>query len=94
MEYSEFVQWLAFARVEPIGDLRSDLRTAMLMATLVNLWSEKKSKTAQFLPDYWSDESSGIEEKFRAFAASLGQQVGNNGSDPGDPSGQAGAGRS
>lgn len=75
MEYSEFIEWLAFASVEPIGDRRGDIRTAMLMATVVNLWSEKKAKTANYVPDYWADQSAGIEEKFRALAASLGQRI-------------------
>lgn len=90
MEYSEFLEWLAFAKVEPIGDRRTDVQVAMLMATLVNLWSEKKAKPDEFLPDYWADEAAGIEEKFRALATALGQRVETDGTDPRDPGGQAG----
>lgn len=93
MEYSEFIEWLAYDQVEPIGDRRRDVQAAMLMATLVNLWNEKKSKVVDFLPDYWTDTSTGIEEKFRALAASLGQRIETDGTDSRDPSSQAGARR-
>ena len=93
MEYSEFLEWLAFAKVEPIGDRRNDVQVAMLMAILVNLWSEKKVKPGELLPDYWTDEAAGIEEKFRALATALGQRVETDGADPGDPGGQASARR-
>jgi hypothetical protein len=89
MEYSEYIEWLAYMRIEPLGERRADLQFAMLMAVIVNLWSDKKKKPGDFMPDYWGDHAVGMEEKFRQLAAALGQ----HGTDTGDTSGQAGSGR-
>lgn len=73
LEYSEFLEWIAFAQHEPIGNARRDTQFAMLMAVIVNLWSEKRANPADFLPDYWGDHAVDLEGKFRQLAAALGQ---------------------
>ena len=59
MSYAEFVDWCAFASVEPFGEAREDLRNALLMALLANLHSAPGStapKFEDFLINYWGDE--------------------------------------
>jgi len=58
MGYSEFVSWQAFAGVEPIGDHRADIRTALIVAAVVNTVRNPQKhsepyKPSEFLPDYW-----------------------------------------
>lgn len=58
MGSSEFVSWRAFANVEPIGDLRADMRTAMIVAAVANTGRNPKKRSEpfemrDFMPDYW-----------------------------------------
>lgn len=89
MEYSEFVHWLAFAKHEPIGPARADVQTALLMTTLINLWSEKRAKVDEMIPDWWGEQAPSLSDKFMALAAALGG--GTRGADPGDTGRQASA---
>lgn len=50
----ELVEWMEFARLEPFGDERADLRMGIETSSLVRLWADpKKAKgitPATFMP--------------------------------------------
>lgn len=56
MSSHEFAEWMAFAKVQPFGELRNDFRSASLQALIANVNRDpKKSKplTPQmFMPDF------------------------------------------
>lgn len=57
MSSREFSEWQAYAQVEPIGALRADLRNAMLMTLIANIYRDPKKRPepftpAEFLPFY------------------------------------------
>jgi hypothetical protein len=55
MSAAELQRWWAFYQVEPWGEVRGDLRMAILASALVNCWTGKGRKTtpADFLPDFY-----------------------------------------
>lgn len=54
MSNRELVEWMEFARLEPFGDERADLRMGIETSSLVRMWADpKKSKQitpATFMP--------------------------------------------
>ena len=44
---AEFAEWIAYDRISPIGELRADLRSAMLLTLLTNALSDEKAKAAR-----------------------------------------------
>lgn len=77
MGYSEFIEWLAFYENEPFGGTRSDLQTALLAATIVNVQRGKGKqpiKITKFLIDWWKDGSKpqALLAKFKAATAAIG----------------------
>ena len=48
MASREFAEWLAFYSIEPFGEARADLRTAMLMALLANIYRDEKKQPRPF----------------------------------------------
>lgn len=42
MSSSEFAEWIAFSQLQPIGEWRSDYRTATLMALITNVMTRSK----------------------------------------------------
>lgn len=74
MGYSEFVEWMAFYETEPFGDVRGDIQSAIVAATVVNTNRKKGSKpikASKFLPDWWKDDSKpeALLAKFRVASA-------------------------
>lgn len=62
MSSREFSEWMAFARIEPIGETREDLRQAYLLAFLANITAARSHKPKEkprvfkpeeFLPNFW-----------------------------------------
>lgn len=54
----ELSEWMAFSQVEPIGDARADLRTAILAAVIANGSRDTNKKPDPFAPsdfliDFW-----------------------------------------
>jgi hypothetical protein len=48
------MEWLADYQLEPWGEFSSDIRTAMLAATMANIWRSKNSRkfnVADFMPE-------------------------------------------
>lgn len=71
MSSLEFSEWLAFSRVEPIGQDREDLRTALLCSVLTNLQipkGKKKVSVSDFILNYWEEKSEQSEEGMLALA--------------------------
>ena len=53
MDAAEFVEWMAFQRLEPFGDMQADFRAGQVCATLANLQRKKDAKpfaAADFMP--------------------------------------------
>lgn len=72
MAYSEFVEWMAFASVEPLPQARADLHTALLMYLMAasnRKKGDKRLKLEKFILDFWAASSSrdprALERKFR-----------------------------
>lgn len=60
MTHTEFVEWQVLERVEPFGERRRDLHTAMQMALLAQIHrgkKGKKKKVEDFIPDWWRERS-------------------------------------
>lgn len=60
IEYSEFLEWIAFYEAEPWGEGRSEIHTALLAAVIANVNRGKKGKrvkASDFLIDWWRDGS-------------------------------------
>ncbi len=58
MGAAEFAEWAAYLEVEPVGGVRDDLHTAMLMTLLANVNRDRKRhpqpfKLDEFLSDWW-----------------------------------------
>lgn len=83
MSEAEFEAWKVYASVEPIGALRSDIQTAMIVTTLMNVHRSRKKRPQPFelrdvLPDWWREQSNPatLKRKLKAaFAALKGDKV-------------------
>jgi len=69
----EFTEWLVFNSIEPIGELREDIRTASLAHVVASMFAKNVPPVKDFLIDFWS--SKGIrrmsgEEMFATFKRS------------------------
>lgn len=60
MSAEEFVNWAAYDRLSPIGPVRFDHLAAMIATTMANLWSKKKFKTKDFLPEWGATPKRGF----------------------------------
>lgn len=59
MSWSELAVWLAFSSVEPLGDLRADLRAAITTAVIANCNRNPGTppySVSDFLPVFWKGE--------------------------------------
>lgn len=81
MAYTEFVEWLAFAAIEPLPAARADLRTARLMALLANVNRDPKRRghpyeASDFMVDWWQEAPpvNHVLEKFRGIAARINER--------------------
>jgi len=52
MSAREFARWAAYARIEPIGEDREDLRMAILASTIARC-AGNKVRPRDFLPEFW-----------------------------------------
>jgi hypothetical protein len=90
MERREFLEWLAFYRVEPFGHGRDDLHAAMVLAMLANIHRKEGASpmtVETFVPDFWAEtQTVSLLDKFRQLTEAHEQHSGDAGR-------QAGAGR-
>lgn len=76
----EYADWLAFAQLEPIGDERADIRSAMSTVALVNIQGPKqKARLEQFLPFRTAEKPQTPDELLRKAEALLPQDDGHSG---------------
>lgn len=69
LQYSE---WFAFNQLEPIGDERADIRSAMSTVALVNIHGPKqKARLEQFLPFRTAEKPQTPDELLRKAEALL-----------------------
>lgn len=49
-----FYEWMAYAELEPFGEERADLRSAIVATVMANAWAGKgkKYKPADFMPKF------------------------------------------
>jgi len=55
----EISEWMAFAKVEPFGEERADIRSAIIACTMANMWlgkNQKPYKITDFMPKFEPDE--------------------------------------
>ncbi len=74
MSHSEFMEWVAFSRIEPIGDARLDFLAGSMQHTQVACTSTSKHKLSDFIPD-WSGERAEQKQTPAQLAAMLGGLV-------------------
>lgn len=66
MSMSEFKLWLAYSRIDPIGQWRGDLQAGVIAATVANCHSRKhRYKPADFMPKF---EPKQADEEMEALA--------------------------
>jgi len=58
MSSRELSEWMAFAREEPIGEHRADLRTGILASLIANANRDPKKRhkpftASDFMPEFW-----------------------------------------
>ena len=88
MSSAEFAEWAAFARLEPFGPARADLRMANIMALLAEINRDRKKRGKPFSPAEFMFEfdpdaqkkddpsPADVYAKVRAWAAAMGAQKG------------------
>jgi hypothetical protein len=74
MSHSEFMEWVAFSRIEPIGDARLDFLAGSMQHTQVACTSTSKHKLSDFIPD-WLGERAEQKQTPAQLAAMLGGLV-------------------
>lgn len=54
MDAKELAEWMAYDRLEPFGEQRADLRSAMVCTIMANAWSGKgkRLKVDDFMPKF------------------------------------------
>lgn len=74
MSVAEFIEWQAYIAIEPLGEHRADIRTALLMQQQLAIWKEKNAKLPEldtFIADWWGQQQPAAQppltlaEKFR-----------------------------
>lgn len=77
LSHAEYIDWLTYYSIEPFPEERQDLRTSMIVSTLIDVWTGKDGKAGKkellSILDFWNDPKSTKEqspeevaEKFRA----------------------------
>jgi len=63
MDAREFAEWLAYERLTgPLGGERGDLHTAIVAATVHNLWAKRPRKLRDFMPQ-WAQKRQTVDEQ-------------------------------
>ncbi len=70
MDSAELTEWIAYLSIEPIGDERSDIHSALLAAVMANAWSRKRWSPKDFLPQWWGRRVQ-TEEEVKAIMRSM-----------------------
>ena len=71
MSHSEFMEWVAFSRIEPIGDARLDFLAGSMQHTQVACTSTSKHKLSDFIPDWLGERAAENKQTPEMLAAML-----------------------
>jgi hypothetical protein len=56
MPASEFIEWVAFDRIEPFGDRRADIHSALIRTMMANMFARKEGDppfpVEDFIPSF------------------------------------------
>lgn len=55
----EFTEWIAYNRIEPFGEKRADIRSAIVASVIANVNRDKKKKPSPFKTDDFMPEFEG-----------------------------------
>lgn len=72
MSHSELMEWIAFARIEPIGDARLDFLAGSVQHTQVACTSTSKHKLSDFIPNWLEQKPAEQKQTPEMIAAMLG----------------------
>ena len=75
MSHSEMMEWVAFSRIEPIGDARLDFLAGSVQHTQVACTSTSKHKLSDFIPDWLGEKPAAQKQTPEMLAAILGGLV-------------------
>lgn len=76
LSHSEFMEWIAFSRIEPIGDSRLDYLLGMVQHTQIACHSTTKYKLSDFVPDWLGEKNKpATAEQMAAAFATMGKNV-------------------
>ncbi|MGE5619531.1 MAG: DUF4035 domain-containing protein [Sphingomonadaceae bacterium] len=62
----ELTEWIEYAKLEPFGEERADLRAAIVAATIANVYRRKGSKPfkpSDFMPAFGPEEAQSVEQQ-------------------------------
>jgi len=72
----QFAEWMAYARIEPFGEERADLRAGIVASTIANTnrgRGQKPYKPQQFMPEFEpEDEAAAIAKTIEQLRHTLG----------------------
>jgi len=74
----EFNSWLAYYQIEPFGEDRADIRSAIIACTFANTMGSKNSKMTDFMPKFEEQKDSPeiLKKKFEVFARMHNKHIG------------------
>lgn len=72
IDSSELTEWIAFYDLEPFGDERADIRSAIVASTTANVWGAK-TKLSDFIPR-WEKPEPTPWQKVKGYFMSLAQR--------------------
>lgn len=78
MDINEFIEWMAFNELDPIGEWRADTRAALICDTLAKIAGNRESKLSDFMLTFDAQEerrSSVDDMKARMMMAALIQKA-------------------
>ena len=55
---AELTEWIAYASIEPIGDMRGDVQSAIVASTFGNAFSKSELSPEDFIIDFWQHDRS------------------------------------
>jgi len=72
IDSAELSEWMGFYSIEPFGEERADLRSAIIACTMANAWRGKNQrpfKVSDFIPNFGEPKEQTPEEILMIFKA-------------------------
>lgn len=64
----QVAEWRAYYQIEPFGEYRADLRSAIIASTFANCFSRKRFKVEDFMPEFGPRRRQSVEEMKAIFS--------------------------